>query len=77
MGPHCDSLPPGFELPPLPVMATSSDVSHVLLPIGGLVGREVDLDVFLQTQEDCLAVTMKVVRGCLWFMVPMRGELVT
>ncbi len=75
MGPHCDSLPPGFELPPLPVMATSSDVSQVLLPIGGLVGREVDLDAFLQTLVDRIAVTMQADRGTLWLLDPTRGEL--
>ncbi|MFL5353349.1 sigma 54-interacting transcriptional regulator [Archangium sp.] len=77
MGPHCDSLASGFELPPLPVtvMATSSDVSQVLLPIGGLVGREVDLDAFLQTLMDRIAVTMQADRGTLWLLDAARGEL--
>ncbi|WNG37272.1 GAF domain-containing protein [Archangium violaceum] len=75
MGPHCDSLPPDFTLPPLPVMATSSDVSQVLLPIGGLVGREVELDAFLQTLMDRIAVTMQADRGTLWLLDAARGEL--
>jgi Nif-specific regulatory protein len=56
-------------------MATSSDVSQVLLPIGGLVGREVDLDAFLQTLMDRIAVTMQADRGTLWLLDASRGEL--
>jgi Nif-specific regulatory protein len=75
MGPPSVSLPPDFELPPLPPMPTSSDVSQVLLPIGGLVGREVDLDAFLQVLMDRIAVTMQADRGTLWLLDPSRGEL--
>jgi Nif-specific regulatory protein len=75
MGPHCASLLPPFELPPLPFMATTPDVSQVLLPLGGLVGREVDLDAFLQTLVDRIAVTMQADRGTLWLLDPARDEL--
>src|SRR6218665_2543638 len=75
MSPSCASLRSRFELPPLPVMATSPDVSHVLLPLGGLVGREVDLDAFLQTLMDRIAVTMQADRGTLWLLDPARGDL--
>ena len=75
MSPSCDSLPSGFELPPLPFMPPSPDVSQVLLPLGGLVGREVDLDAFLQTLMDRIAVTMQADRGTLWLLDAARGEL--
>ena len=75
MGPHCDSVSLDFELPPLPVMASTPDISQVLLPIGGLVGREIDLDAFLQTLMDRIAVTMQADRGTLWLLDPARGEL--
>ncbi|OJT22081.1 sigma-54-dependent Fis family transcriptional regulator [Archangium sp. Cb G35] len=75
MGPHCGSVPLDFELPPLPLMASTPDISQVLLPIGGLVGREIDLDAFLQTLMDRIAVTMQADRGTLWLLDPARGEL--
>jgi Nif-specific regulatory protein len=64
-----------FVLPPLPTMPQPSDVSQVLLSVGGLVGREVDLDAFLQTLVDRIAVTMQADRGTLWLLDPARGEL--
>jgi Nif-specific regulatory protein len=64
-----------FVLPPLPAMPQPSDVSQVLLSVGGLVGREVDLDAFLQTLVDRIAVTMQADRGTLWLLDPSRGEL--
>ncbi|WP_434391485.1 sigma-54-dependent Fis family transcriptional regulator [Melittangium boletus] len=73
--PSCASLRARFELPPLPLMAPTPDVSHVLLPLGGLVGREVDLDAFLQTLMDRIAVSMQADRGTLWLMDPARGDL--
>jgi Nif-specific regulatory protein len=64
-----------FVLPPLPTMPQPSDVSQVLLSVGGLVGREVDLDAFLQTLVDRIAVTMQADRGTLWLLDSARGEL--
>jgi Nif-specific regulatory protein len=64
-----------FVLPPLLAMPQPSDVSQVLLSVGGLVGREVDLDAFLQTLVDRIAVTMQADRGTLWLLDPARGEL--
>jgi Nif-specific regulatory protein len=64
-----------FVLPPLPTMPQPSDVSQVLLSVGGLVGREIDLDAFLQTLVDRIAVTMQADRGTLWLLDPARGEL--
>ncbi|MCP3103635.1 sigma 54-interacting transcriptional regulator [Myxococcus sp. K15C18031901] len=64
-----------FVLPPLPTMPPSPDVSQVLLPFGGLVGREVDLDDFLQTLMDRIAATMQADRGTLWLLDPARREL--
>jgi Nif-specific regulatory protein len=64
-----------FVLPPLPAMPQPSNVSEVLLSVGGLVGREVDLDAFLQTLMDRIAVTIQADRGTLWLLDPARGEL--
>ncbi|KFE70490.1 sigma-54-dependent Fis family transcriptional regulator [Hyalangium minutum] len=64
-----------FVLPPLPTMPQPSDVSQVLLSVGSLVGREVDLDAFLQTLVDRIAITMQADRGTLWLLDPARGEL--
>ncbi|MET0404532.1 MAG: sigma 54-interacting transcriptional regulator [Cystobacter sp.] len=75
MGSYRANLLTPFELPPLPFMATSPDVSQVLLPLGGLVGREVDLDAFLKTLVDRIAVTMQADRGTLWLWDPSRDEL--
>ena len=75
MDASCARLRSGFELPPLPSMAPFPDVNHVLLPLGGLVGREVDLDAFLQALMDRIAVTMQADRGTLWLLDPARGEL--
>ncbi len=71
-----DRLASSFELPPLPAMPTPpSDVSQVILSVGGLLGREVDLDAFLQTLVDRIAMTMQADRGTLWLLDPARGEL--
>ncbi|MBZ4419839.1 sigma 54-interacting transcriptional regulator [Myxococcus sp. RHSTA-1-4] len=65
-----------FVLPPLPPMPPPpSDVTQVLLPLGGLVGREVDLDAFLQTLMDRIAASMQADRGTLWLLDPARREL--
>ncbi len=71
----CYGAATAFVLPPLPPMPQPSDVSQVLLSVGGLVGREVDLDAFLQTLVDRIAVTMQADRGTLWLLDPARGEL--
>ncbi|RKG87942.1 sigma-54-dependent Fis family transcriptional regulator [Corallococcus terminator] len=74
----CATLPrEPFTLPPLPAAMPSSppDVSQVLLPFGGLVGREVDLDAFLQTLVDRIAITLQADRGTLWLLDPVRREL--
>ncbi|WP_342381846.1 sigma 54-interacting transcriptional regulator [Myxococcus stipitatus] len=64
-----------FILPPLPTMSSAPDVPQVLLPLGGLVGREVDLDAFLQSLMDRIAATMQADRGTLWLLDPARREL--
>ena len=65
-----------FVLPPLPPMPQApSDVTQVLLPLGGLVGREVDLDAFLQSLMDRIAASMQADRGTLWLLDPARREL--
>ena len=72
---ECYGASAAFVLPPLPTMPQPSDVSQVLLSVGGLVGREVDLDAFLHTLVDRIAVTMQADRGTLWLLDPARGEL--
>jgi Nif-specific regulatory protein len=72
---ECYGASAAFVLPPLPIMPQPSDVSQVLLSVGGLVGREVDLDAFLHTLVDRIAVTMQADRGTLWLLDPARGEL--
>ncbi|MDY7231029.1 sigma-54-dependent Fis family transcriptional regulator [Hyalangium rubrum] len=72
---ECYGAATAFVLPPLPTMPQPSDVSQVLLSVGGLVGREVDLDAFLHTLVDRIAVTMQADRGTLWLLDPARGEL--
>src|SRR5215217_482251 len=64
-----------FILPPLPTMPPAADITQVLLPFGALVGREVDLDAFLQTLMDRIAATMQADRGTLWLLDPARREL--
>ncbi|MBX5482401.1 MAG: sigma-54-dependent Fis family transcriptional regulator [Myxococcaceae bacterium] len=53
----------------------SDDVSPVLLSVGNLVGQEVNLDEFLQTLMDRVAVAMQADRGTLYLLDPGRGEL--
>jgi Nif-specific regulatory protein len=72
---ECYGAATAFVLPPLPTMPQPSDVSQVLLSVGGLVGREIDLDAFLHTLVDRIAVTMQADRGTLWLLDPARGEL--
>jgi Nif-specific regulatory protein len=64
-----------FVLPPLPTMPLPSDVTSVLLPLTGLVDQGVELDAYLQTLVDRIAVTMQADRGTLWLLDPARGEL--
>ncbi len=66
--------PSASLLPPLP-MAPSEDPSQVLLSVGGLVGREVNLDEFLQRLVDRVAITMQADRGTLYLVDPCRNEL--
>jgi Nif-specific regulatory protein len=72
---ECYGGPTAFVLPPLPTMPPPKDVSQVLLSVGGLVDREIDLDAFLQTLVDRIAFTMQADRGTLWLLDPARGEL--
>ncbi|SEK74356.1 Nif-specific regulatory protein [Stigmatella aurantiaca] len=72
---ECYGEPTAFVLPPLPTMSPPKDVTQVLLSVGGLVDREIDLDAFLQTLVDRIAVTMQADRGTLWLLDPARGEL--
>ncbi len=51
------------------------DASRVLLSVGGLVGREVNLDEFLQTLVDRVAASMQADRGTLYLVDPAKGEL--
>jgi Nif-specific regulatory protein len=55
--------------------ATTDDPSQVLLAVGGLVGREVNLDELLHQLVDRIAVTMQADRGTLWLVDFSRGEL--
>jgi Nif-specific regulatory protein len=51
------------------------DASQVLLSVGGLVGKEVNLDEFLQTLVDRVAASMQADRGTLYLLDFARGEL--
>src|SRR4051812_28539183 len=64
-------------MPPLPSMPPSkgSQTSDVLLAVGGLVGKEVNLDEFLQTLVDRIAMSMQADRGTLYLVDFARGEL--
>ncbi|MHB8875341.1 MAG: sigma-54-dependent Fis family transcriptional regulator [Myxococcaceae bacterium] len=53
----------------------AEDPSQVLLSVGGLVGKEVNLDEFLQTLVDRVAASMQADRGTLYLLDPARGEL--
>ncbi len=68
---------PAFEMPALPHMSPTrpDDASSVLLSVGGLVGREVQLDDFLQTLVDRVAATMQADRGTLYLLDSPRQEL--
>ncbi|MBI3181367.1 MAG: sigma 54-interacting transcriptional regulator [Myxococcales bacterium] len=70
----CYSPAPAFRLPPLP-MPKSDDASQVLLSVGGLWGREVNLDEFLTTLVDRVATSMQADRGTLYLVDPQRNEL--
>ncbi|XXF74920.1 sigma 54-interacting transcriptional regulator [Myxococcaceae bacterium GXIMD 01537] len=72
---QCYGAGAAFILPPLPAMPQSSEVSPVLLPLRELVGHEVDLDAFLHTLVDRIAVSMQADRGTLWLRDSARGEL--
>ncbi|MBX7097564.1 MAG: sigma-54-dependent Fis family transcriptional regulator [Myxococcaceae bacterium] len=74
----CQRAPQGvdFELPPLPGMRTpKDDAEHVLLGVGPLVNREVNLDEFLQALVDRVARAMQADRGTLWLVDAARQEL--
>ena len=64
-------------LPMPPPEATPSDdpTSQVLLAMGGLVGREVQLDAFLAALMDRVAAALMADRGTLYLLDPARGEL--
>jgi len=72
---HCYSaalLSPG----PLPHMPQSpSDASQVLWWVRDLLGREINLDEFLQTLVDRVAATVQADRGTLYLLDPARKEL--
>jgi Nif-specific regulatory protein len=71
------ATPAVFELPPLPRMSPSrnDELSPVLLSLGSLVGQEVNLDAFLHTLVDRVAVTLQADRGTLYLLDPARNEL--
>ncbi|MDQ3263992.1 MAG: sigma-54-dependent Fis family transcriptional regulator [Myxococcota bacterium] len=53
----------------------TDDPSPVLLSVGGLVGKEVNLDEFLHTLVDRVAAIMQADRGTLYLLDPARQEL--
>src|SRR3712207_1666599 len=66
----------GFQLPPLPRMREQAESpSQVLLSFGGLVGQEVNLDDFLQTVVDRVAISRQADRGTLYLLDPARNDL--
>lgn len=64
-----------WRLPPLLRTVPPKDAPEVLLAVGGMVGREVNLDEFLHTLVDRVARSMQADRGTLWLMDHSRGEL--
>lgn len=66
---------PGFTLPVLPSMPRSSDPARLLVPLGGLVDREVNLDAFLQVLMDRVAAALQADRGTLYLLDPSKGDL--
>ncbi len=67
---------PAFQMPELPDMTSRpGDASTVLLSVGGLLGKEVQLDDFLQTLVDRVAASMQADRGTLYLVDPARQEL--
>ena len=59
------------RMPPSPDDANPS----VLLPVDGLIGREVNLDEFLHALVDRIAVSMQADRGTLYLLDSGRQEL--
>lgn len=59
----------------LPPMIRSLDTSRLLVPLGGLVDREVDLDAYLQVLMDKVAAALQADRGTLYLLDPSRGDL--
>ena len=59
----------------LPMPLPSDPGSQVLLAMGGLVGREVQLDAFLAALMDRVAASLQADRGTLYLLDPARGEL--
>ncbi len=53
----------------------TEDPTQVLLPFGGLVGQEVNLDAFLHALVDRVAASMQADRGTLYLVDHSRGEL--
>ena len=56
-------------------MPRSTDTSRLLVPLGGLVDREVDLDAYLQVLMDKVAAALQADRGTLYLLDPSRGDL--
>jgi Nif-specific regulatory protein len=53
----------------------TSDPSQVLLSVGGLLGKEVNLDELLQALVDRVAAALEADRGTLYLLDPARQEL--
>src|SRR5690242_16721865 len=53
------------------------DPSQVLLSVGGLVGKEVQLDELLKAMVDRVARAMQADRGTLWLIDHARSEIFT
>ena len=66
---------PVFQLPDPPAMPRSPDPSRLLVPLGGLVDREVNLDAYLQVLMDRVAAALQADRGTLYLLDPARGDL--
>jgi len=56
-------------------MPTSESSTSVLLPVDGLIGREVNIDEFLHALVDRIAVSMQADRGTLYLVDSSRQEL--
>src|SRR5690349_15052846 len=64
-----------ISLPDMPPPPMTDDPSQVLLSVGGLIGKEVNLDEVLATLMDNVAAKLQADRGTLYLLDPPRREL--